>query len=230
MWISYIEIIGFSNIGGSFIFRLALKDLVPTQGHRYVAEATINKMECCMFVKKASFIFAVTASLAIAVAPSASNLAMAQSSQGEWLHVGPLQSNDVQALVDYQVRSSTPAADSGYTDGPISYQDEAAPLWVNIRRADLNAGDHVFVQLISYVRSCYRGDCSNHQVLLQRDLEFAEAGRFTGELAPLTLAYQLNDGYAITSRIQYAAELVIWINGRLYKGADGRNLRLAMSW
>jgi hypothetical protein len=155
-------------------------------------------------------------------------MANTQDRHSEWRHVGPLQSDDVQALVDYQVRSSTPDGDGGFTDGPASYHDEAAPLWVNIRRADLAPGDRVFVQLISYERSCYRGDCSTSQVLDQRDLEFAERGRFTGELAPLTLGYQLNDGYAITSRVQNAAELVIWINGRLYKGADGRNLQLGV--
>ncbi len=87
----------------------------------------------------------------------------------------------------------------------------------------------MFVQVISYERDCYRGECSNTQVINQRDLEFAEGGRFSGKLAPLTLAYQLNDGYAITTKSQYAAALVIWISGSVYKGADGRNLQLTMS-
>lgn len=182
-----------------------------------------------MFSDLFSGLSVLATSFAISAASSFATMASAQSGQSEWRHAGPLLSGDVQALIDYQVHSSIPEGDGGFTDGPISYHDEAAPLWVNVHRADLKLGDHVFVQVISYERDCYRGDCSDTQVLNQRDLDFAEGGRFTGELAPLTLGYQLNDGYAITSKIQYAAELVIWINGSLYKGADGRNLQLTMS-
>ena len=168
--------------------------------------------------------FVVTAALSLTPFGS---MATAEGAS-RWLHVGPVVSGDVQAFIDYQMRSSVPAGDGGFSDGPLSFQDEAAPLWINIHRDDLKASDHVFVQLVSYVRDCYRGDCSTSQVLDQKDLNFAEAGRFTGELAPLTLSYELNDGYALTSKAQYAAELVIWINGALYKGADGRNLQLEM--
>lgn len=170
----------------------------------------------------------VTVSLTIFAASTLATIASAQNGDDEWRHSEPLLSSDVQALLDYQVRWSTPVGAGGFSDGPASFHRKAAPLWINILRADLKPDDHVFVQLISYERSCYRGECTNTQVLNQRDLDFAEDGRFTGELAPVTLRYQLNDGYAITSKTQYAAELVIWINGSLYKGADGRNLPVTL--
>jgi hypothetical protein len=153
------------------------------------------------------------------------------SAAQDWINVGPIESRDMSAFVDYQVQSSVPNGDvwgDGPAQGPESYQHEANPIWVNINRTNLTESDQVFVQIISYERSCYRGFCGSAQHIVERDLEFAENGRFTGQMQPLTLSYQLNDGYAVSSLQSYRTELVVWINGELYKGDDGRNLRFPM--
>lgn len=151
---------------------------------------------------------------------------------GEWRDIGPIQSGDVNAFVSYQVTTTVPAGDiwnGGAPMGPESYKEDASPLWVNVRRPNLSVGDHVFVQIISYLRQCYRGDCFNTQSISQRDLEYAENGRFTGQMQSVELTFQLNDGYALSNRKVYATELVIWINGVLYKDAAGHNLRFDMA-
>lgn len=161
-----------------------------------------------------------------------SSLMLSQVSQGsDWKNVGPIASGDMEAFVDYQVQSSIPARDIWHGSmpmGPSSYKNEAKPLWVNVLKKGLSKADRVHVQIINYQQRCYRGECSNMQQISERDLYFAESGRFTGELSPLTLSYQLNDGYALTRYQAYAQELVVWINGNLYKGLDGHNLRLNM--
>jgi hypothetical protein len=150
----------------------------------------------------------------------------------EWMNVGPIQSGDMRAFIDYQVKFSVPAGDvwnGRPPQGPASYQYDTSPLWVNVLRENLSATDRVFVQIISYERGCYRGDCSNlQQRISERDLDFAEYGRFTGQMQPVNLSYQLNDGYALSHRRPYRYELVVWINGSLYKDPSGRNLQFNM--
>lgn len=150
----------------------------------------------------------------------------------DWKNIGPIVSGDMHAFVDYQVQYSVPPGDvwnGGEPQGPASYQYDANPLWVNVVRRGLSAHDKVFVQIISYERSCYRGECQNVQVIVERDLAYAESGRFTGQMQPLNLAYQMNNGYALSNRQPYQQELVVWINGVLYKDPQGRNLRFNMT-
>ena len=149
-----------------------------------------------------------------------------------WKNVGPIVSGDIRAFVDYQIQSSIPAGDiwnGGPANGPASYQYDANPLWVNVLRSGLSANDRAFVQVISYEQSCYRGECSDVQRIVERDLTYAESGRFTGQMQRVTLDYQLNDGYALSSRRPFQQELVVWINGALYKDASGHNLRFVMA-
>ena len=154
----------------------------------------------------------------------------------EWRNIGPIVSDDMKAFVDYKISKSVPDgdicsqipnADVCY-GGPVSYQKSTEPIWVNIHQSDLSPNDKVFVQIISYERSCYRGDCVNVQSISERDLDFAETGRFTGQMKPLTLDYYLNDSYAVSTKKSYKQEIVVWINGRLYKDSAGHNLRLNM--
>lgn len=149
----------------------------------------------------------------------------------EWKNVGPISSGEMQAFVSYQVQTSIPDGDiwhGGTPMGPASYRNEAVPLWVNILAPALNASDRVFVQIISFEHTCYDGLCNETESISERSLEFASSGRFTGEMRPLTLAYQLNDGAAISKIEQYACDIVVWINGKLYKGLDGNNLHFSM--
>jgi hypothetical protein len=161
----------------------------------------------------------------------ATSAVTAQAESQSWKNIGPIQSGDVSAYVDYQVSFSVPPGDvsgGGVPHGPSSYRYSANPLWINIHREGLSAEDNVFVQLISYEKSCYRGACRDTQALVERNLEFAEPGRFTGEMNDLLLSSQFNDGYAISSRSSNRQELVVWINGRLYQDPRGGNLQLNM--
>lgn len=143
-----------------------------------------------------------------------------QTYAANWINVGPIRSGDVTAFVDYQLKSSVPAGDvwhGGTPQGPSSYNNEADPLWVNIQRANLGPSDRVFVQIITYGKYCYRGDCGDKQQISERHLQYAQLGRFSGQMQPVTLGYQLNDGYALSNFQPSRYELVIWINGALYK-------------
>jgi hypothetical protein len=165
--------------------------------------------------------------LSFAIAVSAS----ARANASEWINIGPIVSGDVRAFVDYQVEHSVPPGDIWQgqpPQGPASFRIAANPLWVNVLRSGLSRSDHVLIQLISYDYSCYRGECSNVQRISETAMAYAEAGRFTVQLPALTLNYQLNDGYALTRRRAVRHELVIWINGVLYKDTNGRNLSLTM--
>jgi len=150
----------------------------------------------------------------------------------EWKSSGPVASGDMTALVDYQVKRSIPAGDvwKGRTpQGPSSFESLADPLWVNVRRDGLSTGDRVFVQIISYEQYCNRGQCYEQQKIVEKDLQFAEPGRFSVQMEPLRLNYQLNDGYALTRATPHSHDIVVWINGRLYKDAQGRNLQIKMN-
>ena len=57
----------------------------------------------------------------------------------------------------------------------------------------------------------------------EADLKFAETDCFTRQLPDVELVFQHNDGYAVSKRDAVGYDLVIWINGRIYKSADGRN-------
>jgi hypothetical protein len=160
-------------------------------------------------------------------------LVVAPCAQAEdWKNIGPITSGEMSAFVDFQVTHTVPSGDiwAGRTpQGPTSFEYTASPLWVNIRRDGLSSLDHVFVQIISYETSCYRGQCHDTQTLVERNLEFAESGRFTGEMNSLLLDYQLNNGYALSRRSAHRQELVVWINGHVYQGPHGENLRFSMT-
>lgn len=161
-----------------------------------------------------------------------STVSASSASAQDWTNIGPIVSGDMSAFIDYQVQYSVPSGDvwqGQQPQGPASYKYEAAPLWVNVLSPELSPNDHVFVQIISFERSCYRGDCTNLQQIVERDLTFAETGRFTGQMSPLNLSYQLNDGYALSKRQSYQQELVVWINGVLYKDPQDHNLRFIMT-
>lgn len=154
------------------------------------------------------------------------------ATSASWINLKPITSGDMTAQVDYQVKRSVPAGDvwgDATPLGPVSYRIEAAPLWVNIHRVGLTSGDKVFVQIIAYGESCYRGSCVATQDIVSQDLDFSEEGRFSGQLSDLTLDYQLNDGYALTRKKSVRHELVVWINGELYKDPHtGNNLQIDM--
>lgn len=155
----------------------------------------------------------------------ASTTARAEENNNGWKNIGPILSEDVSATIDFQVERDYQARPSG----PASFKYTAKPLWVNVHRTGLSSQDHVFVQIISYETNCYRGNCyAGAQSIVERNLDFADAGHFTGEMGNLVLDSQINDGYALSSKTSQRQELVIWINGRLYKDPQGRNLQLNM--
>jgi len=153
------------------------------------------------------------------------------ASESQWFNIGPIKSDDMKAFVDYQIESTVPGRDEWKgkaPQGPSSFETLANPIWVNIHRNGLSASDKVFVQLITYGRSCFRGDCANIERISKRYLDFAESGRFTGRMHPVTLDFQLNDSYALSTFRPFKYEIVVWINDKLYKGYDNRNLRLPL--
>jgi hypothetical protein len=157
-----------------------------------------------------------------------STVARAEVNGNGWKNIGPILSDDVAAFVDFQIEKTNPGVNA-WRGGPASYQYSAKPLWVNVHRNDLSPNDKVFVQIISYEQRCYRGECfTGSQTIVERNLDFANAGHFTGELGSLTLDYQLNDGYAMSSKTSQRQELVIWINDRVYKDPQGHNLQFNM--
>lgn len=173
------------------------------------------------FLAKASLL--VTASLVVL---------STQGFSSDWMNVGPIKSGDVSAYVDYQIENETILNDvwqGGPAQGPESFHIKAKPIWVNILRDSLRADDRVFVQIIQYAKKSYRFDGQNVQKIIEMDLEYAEQGRFTGNLGVLTLDYQFNDGYALSRYEPTKHEIVIWVNGVLYKDSNGQNLGISLN-
>lgn len=147
------------------------------------------------------------------------------------VNVGPIKSGDVSAYVDFQIEDEAIQNDvwqGGPAQGPESFHVKAKPIWVNILRENLGANDKVFVQIIQYAKRSYRTNGQNVQNIIEMDLQYAEQGRFTGNLGTLTLGYQFNDGYALSRYEPTKHEIVIWVNGTLYKNSQGNNLELSL--
>lgn len=149
--------------------------------------------------------------------------------ESTWHHVPPIHSDDVTALVDFQKQTTIPRG--GITEGgPSSYSVSANPVWVNIRRADLSPQDRVHIMVINYAQTRYRGEMrgTSHEIF-EQDLNYVEPGHFAGQLPSFQVAYQYNNGYALTT-LYYTQELIVWINGRIYKDpGTGRNLRFNLA-
>lgn len=161
-------------------------------------------------------------------------LPIVSANDNPWYHVMPLQSGPVSVLIDFQVEKGIPAEDywTNHPDetieGPKSYYFKANPIWINVRRADLQPSDKVHVMLINYTDDCYRCDCfyMTSQKIFEGDMDYIEPGHFSKMSSdPIIIDYWSTDGYGNRTQKALWQEVVVWINGQIYKDLNsGRNL------
>ncbi len=156
---------------------------------------------------------------------------IARADHGGWHHLPPFRVGDVSIHLDFKVSSETPIAAASSVTGPMSrsFQHQSPALWINVKKPGLTARDIVHVMLINYSQTVHKGQPGPvTQEIRELDLEPAEEGRFTGNFAqehPLIFAFQVFDGQQLTRRHHWQ-ELVVWINGEVYKDpVTGKNFR-----
>lgn len=145
---------------------------------------------------------------------------LAAADQSEWRHAPTLHTQNFSVQVDYQIHHERGNDPWGASDpqGPTSYNQTLTPIWANLYMNGLNRNDEVKVMLISYMTSWSRGQYTGKvQDVAQAELEFIENGYFSGELPELLTNKQVNDGNTLYQQRAIHQEIVIWVNGTIYK-------------
>jgi hypothetical protein len=142
--------------------------------------------------------------------------------QSHWYHVRPLESGPISTLIDFQIQSWPLEGDvwgGGPASGPTSYETQALPVWVNVRGGNLEPNDRVRVMIISYQKHIQKGSDWNYsgQQIDEVDLAYIEPGHFAAQAKPILIDYQFNDGNSLNRRHAVRQEVIVWVNGQIYK-------------
>jgi|GEM_PF-5405776 len=156
-----------------------------------------------------------------------STAAFSPRAESSWHNIGPLRSNELTAYVDFQ--TSLTHTETGTPNcGPDSHR-MTSPLWVNVLRPGLKATDHVRAIIINYAQlNDTHGAPYTIQLISEKNLSFAEPNRFTASFEPVTLYKVTNycQSYESHTIDALRQEIVIWVNGQIYKNPEnGQNLQ-----